>query len=461
MVTATDYEALRQASLKYQWMHNRDWIQMAEEGEPTVMVAGEGVRVTDSEGRSYIDVNGGYNSVNVGYGRTEIAEAAYEQMLRITYFPNGTTTVPTIKLAEKLAEITPGSLSRVFPVSGGSEANETALKIARAYHSRRGEPGRYKVISRRGSYHGTTGGVLWLGGGAPAPARNDFEPIYPGMLHGPQPNSYRCEMGGETPSECAVRCAQAIEEMILFHKPETVAAVIAEPIGLPYGAAVPGDEYWPMLREICDRHGVILIADEVICGFGRTGKMFAMEHWDVVPDIMTVAKGIISSYLPLAATVVKEEVANVFAGEDNYLRHVLTFSGHPVSAAAALKNIEIMETERMVENAALVGAYLMEQLKDLAVDHPTVGDVRGLGMIMAVELVADRETKAKFPPEAKVPDRLNESFKRHGLIFKAASEILSIGPPLCITRDEVDEIVHAIDLSLWELEGALGIAKTT
>ena len=461
MVTTTDYEALRQASLKYLWMHSRDWVQMAEEGDPIVMVEGNGVRVTDSEGRSYLDVNGGYNSVNVGYGRTEIAEAAYEQMLKLTYFPQGTTTVPTIKLAEKLAEITPGSLSRVFPVSGGSEANETALKIVRAYHKRRGEPGRYKIISRRGSYHGMTAGVLWLGGGPPVPLREDFEPMHPGMIHAPQPNPYRCELGGETPSECAVRCAQAIDDLIVFHKPETVAAVIAEPVGLPQGVAVPGDEYWPMLREICDRHGVLLIADEVICGFGRTGKMFAVENWDVVPDIMTVAKGIISSYLPLAATVVKKEVADHFAGEDNFLRHTLTFSGHPVSAAAALKNIEIMENEGMVQNAAEVGAYFKEQLEGLEVDHPTVGDVRGIGMLIAVELVADRNTKAKFPPEAKIAARLNESFRKHGLIFRAGGDILSIGPPLCITREEVDEIVHAIDLSLWELEGALGIASTT
>jgi len=460
MVTTTDYEALRQASLKYLWMHNRDWAQMAEEGDPLVMVEGKGVRVTDSDGRTYLDVNGGYNSVNVGYGRTEIAEAAYEQMLKLTYFPQGTTTVPTIKLAEKLAEITPGSLSRVFPVSGGSEANETALKIARAYHKRRGEPGRYKIISRRGSYHGMTGGVIWLGGGPPVPSREDFEPMHPGMLHAPQPNPYRCEMGGETPSECAIRCAQAIEDLIVFHKPETVAAVIAEPVGLPQGVAVPGDEYWPMLRQICDRYGVLLIADEVICGFGRTGKMFAMEHWGVVPDIMTMAKGIISSYLPLAATVVKKEVADHFAGEDNFLRHTLTFSGHPVSAAASLKNIEIMENEGLVQNAAEVGEYLKEQLEGLIVDHPSVGDVRGIGMLIAVELVADRKSKANFPPEAKIADRLNESFRNHGLIFKASGDILSIGPPLCITRDEVDEMVHAIDLSLWELEGELRIAKT-
>ena len=460
MVATQDTEALRQASLRYLWMHNRDWTQMAEEGDPLFMVGGQGVNVTDSEGKSWIDVNGGYNSVNVGYGREEIVEAAYEQMAKMPYFPNGTTTIPTIKLAEKLAEIAPGSLSRVFAVSGGSEANETALKIARAYHKRRGEPGRYKIISRRGSYHGTTAGVLWLGGNPVAP-RDDFEPEYPGMVYAPQPNPYRCELGGETPGECAVRCAQAVDDLITFEGPETVAAVIAEPVATPQGAAVPGDEYWPMLRQICDRHGVLLIADEVICGFGRTGKMFAIEHWDVVPDIMTVAKGIVSSYLPLAATIVRKEIADAFGGDGNHLRHVFTFAGHPVSAAAALKNIEIIEDEGMVQNSAEVGAYFKEALEGLKLDHPLVGDVRGLGLLMAIELVSDRDTKASFPPEAKIPARLNEKFREHGLIFRIGSGILSIGPPLCITRGEVDDIVHAVDLSLWELEGELGISRLT
>ncbi len=456
MVSVTDPEALRNASLQYLWMHNQDWTHMAEVGDPTIIVGGKGVKVVDSEGNTWIDVNGGYNSVNVGYGRTEIAEAAYEQMLKLTYFSSGTTTVPTIKLAKKLAEITPGSLSRVFPVSGGSEANETALKIVRAYHKRRGEAGRYKIISRRGSYHGMTGGVVSLGQN-PATPREDFEPVYPGLVHAPQPFNYRPEAGGSTPSEVAIRAAQAIEDLILFHQPETVAAVIAEPVALPLGVAVPGDEYWPMLREICDKYGVLLIADEVICGFGRTGKMFAIEHWGVVPDIMTVAKGIVSSYLPLAATIVKKEIADYFGGEDNHLNHVLTFSGHPVSAAASLKNIEIIENENMVENSAKMGKYFKQQLEDLAGSHPSIGDVRGLGLLMAVELVADRATKTKFSPEIKLAERLNEKFRKHGLILRVNSELILIGPSLCINSDEVDEIVHAIDISLDELESELGI----
>ena len=440
-------------------MPNRDWVRMAEEGDPPIIVDGDGIVVVDSEGRSWIDVNGGYISVNVGYGRKEIAEAAYQQMLRTPYFPPGTTTEPTVELARKLAEITPGSLSRVFLVSGGSEANETAIKIARAYHNRRGEPQRHKNISRRGSYHGATGGVMWLGASPVAP-REDYGPEYPGMLYAPHPNPYRCELGGETPSECATLCADAVESIIMSNGPDTVAAVIAEPIGIPGGAAVPGDEYWPLLRDICDTYGVLLIADEVICGFGRTGKMFAVEHWGVVPDIMTLAKGIVSSYLPLGAAVVKEEVADYFAGRDNYFHHVFTASGHPVCAAAGLKNIEIIETEGLVGNAADVGGYFKQQLEGLMVDHPIVGDVRGLGLLLSVELVSDRKTKAAFSADANVPGRMTEKLKRHGLILHVGSHAMNIGPPLCITRGQVDEIVHAIDLSLWEMEGDLGISST-
>ena len=458
MAHPSDAETLRQQSHQYLWMHNRDWLQMAEEGEPMIVVQGDGIRITDLEGNRWIDVNGGYNSVNVGYGRHEIVDAAFEQMNRLSYFPNGTTTEPTALLSKKLAEMTPGSLSRVFPVSGGSEANETAIKIARAYHRRMGEPQRYKIISRQGSYHGTTAGVLWLGGSPLAP-RHDFEPAYPGMLYAPQPLPEWDGERRETPSECAQRCARAVEDLINLEGPDTIAAMIAEPVAVPMGAVVPGDEYWPMLREICDRYGVLLIADEVINGFGRTGKMFAVEHWEVVPDIMTVAKGIISSYLPLAAAIATEEVAGVFAGEDDYLRHTMTSSGHPVSAAASLKNIEIIEAEGLVDNAAEVGAYFKEQIEDMVGDHPSILDVRGVGLLLAVELARDRVTREPFAPEDRVVDRLNESFRRHGLILRIGGPVINMGPPLCTTTADVDEIVHALDLSLWRLEGDLGIAQ--
>lgn len=449
MVNTHDVEAVRKSALEHLWMHNNDWTQMAENGGPPIMVGGNGIRVTDSDGKEWIDVNGGYMSVNAGYGRTEIADVMLDQMKRLTYFPQGTATEPLIRLAEKLAEITPGDLNRVWPVTGGSEANETAIKIARAYQKRVGEHGRYKIISRKGSYHGATGGVMWLGGSSSV---TDYEPAIPGMVYAPQPNPYRCEMGGQTPSECAARCAQAIEDLILFHGPSTVAAVIAEPVTAAGGAIVPGHAYWPMLRDICNRYGVILIADEVICGFGRTGKMFALEHWGVVPDIMTVAKGITSSYLPLAATIVTTQVADAFAGEDNIFRQALTFGGHPVTAAVALKNIEIIEGDNLVENSAKVGAYFLEQLEQLKDDHSIIGDVRGLGLLLGIELVQNQETREGFPPEQGIAEKLSEKFRNSGLILRASGNTISMGPPLCITKDDVNEIASAIDLAIRELE---------
>jgi len=455
MTTTSNNEAIRTAAAKHLWMANRDWAQMAEEGGPTIVVAGDGIRVTDSEGKSWIDVNGGYISVNAGHGRTEIADAAYEQMRQLAFMPPGTTTEATVMLAAKLAELAPGNLTRVFPVSGGSEANETALKIARYYHARRGEPERFKVVSRKGSYHGATGGVQWLGDSA-STLPEAVEPTQTGLIAAPQPDPYRCELGGRTSAECAVLCAEAVEQLIVANDPGTISAVIAEPV-TARGCIVPGDDYWPMLRDICDRHGVLLVADEVITGFGRTGKMFAMEHWGVVPDIMSVAKGIISSYLPFGATITTDEVADVFVGPDKQLRHVFTATGHPVCSAAALKNIEIIEREGLVDNSATVGAYFKEQLEGLMLDHESVGNVRGIGLLMGVELVSDRKSKEPFAKELDISNRLTDMLKSHGLLLGALNSTMNIGPPLSVTTAEVDEIMHAIDLSLWELEGELGM----
>jgi adenosylmethionine-8-amino-7-oxononanoate aminotransferase len=451
MVLVEGTETLRRSALEHLWMHNRDWVQMAEEGGPLIIVEGKGIRVTDSEGNEWIDVNGGYSSVNVGYGRTEIAEAAHQQMLKLSYFPQGSATEPLVRFVEKLAQITPGNLERSWPVTGGSEANETAIKIARAYHKRMRQPGRYKIISRKGSYHGATGGVVWLGGTA---GLSDYEPALPGMVYAPQPDPARCEFGGKTPSECAVRCAQAIEDLILFHGPDTVAAMIAVPIA---SATVPGDEYWPMVRQICDKYGVLLIADEVVTGFGRTGKMFGMEHWDVVPDIMTVAKGVASSYLPIGAAIATTEVAEVFAGEDNVFHQALTFGGHPVAAAAALKNIEIIENEQLVKNSAETGTYFLEQLQELAQEHPIIRGARGIGLMLRIHLVEDSETETDLPPDFEIGERLTEKFREQGLLLRPGGRSFGISPPLCITVSEVDEIVLAIDRALSGLESDLSL----
>ncbi len=457
MASPIDTEAIRQSALQYQWFHNKDWTQMAETGDPLVIVEGKGIRVTDSLGNTWIDACGGYYSVNVGYGRDEISYAAYEQLKQVTFFPNGTTTAPVIQLCQKLADITPGSLSRTFLNCGGSEANETALKITRAYHKRRGQPTRYKVISRRGSYHGALGQTMWLGESSSNFGQADFEPQYPGMLHAPHPNPYRCEMGGQSPSECAVRCAQAVEKLILEEGPETVAAFIGEPVAQPSGSAVPGEAYWPMIRDICDRYGVVMIVDEVITGFGRTGKMFGMEHWGVVPDIMTVGKGISSSYLPISGTIVSEEIADVFGGPGNQLMMAVTHSGHPVTAAAALKNIEIIETEGMVQNSAQVGAYFKQQLQDMSEDHPTMGNVDGLGLFMGIDLVSDKQNRSPFADQAQVCDRLNEKFQQRRLILHATRGKIYLGPPLCTTREDVDQIAAAIDGAIGDWEQELSI----
>ncbi len=447
---------LQCAANRHVWPDDHDWSRAEANGGPMIAVEGDGVRVTDSEGRSWIDASGGRGAVNIGYGRTEMGNIVYEQAAALNYMPQRSAIPSTIDLVRKLAEITPGTLSRTFPVSSGAEGNETAIKVARAYHKRNGEPARYKIISRFGSYHGDLGLVQWLG--SSHDHRNaDYEPAYPGLVYAPQPNVYRYGTGDLTPSECAVHSAKAVEELIKFHQPSTVAAVIAEPV--TNDGIVPGPEYWPMIREICNEYGVVLIADEVTTGLGRTGKMFGVDHWSVEPDIMTMAGGLSGGYMPIGATTATSAIADRFATTDSLFRHVFTFAGHPVAAAVALKSIEIVESENLAENAAETGEYLMESLTSLTGDHSIVGDVRGLGLLCAIELVSDRTTKAGFDPELRMSDRLTAKFGERGLILPVRGNVIPITPPLTITRAEIDEIMHAIDLALWEIEGELGIAS--
>jgi adenosylmethionine-8-amino-7-oxononanoate aminotransferase len=426
---------------------------MSEETGVKLVVKAQGVWVEDAEGKRWFDILAGMWLKNIGHGRGEIAEAVYQQMQEISFSPGDTVTPVTVKLAAKIASLAPDKDSRVFFVSGGSEAVETALKMAKKYHKIKGEPARYKVISRRGSYHGATQACISLGGGGLA-APEDYGPLMPGSIQVAAPNEYRCafcrDRGG-----CNLECAREVERAIQYEGPSTVAALIGEPISASAGIHVPHDEYWPTIRQVCDRYGVLMILDEVITGFGRTGKMFASEHWGVKPDIFTVAKALTSGYLPIGATVASKKVADAFTGEGNTLfRHLFTFGGNPVSCAAGLANLQIVENEGLVANSARMGAYLFERLQSLY-GHPMVGHVRGgKGLFCAVELVKDRNSKERFPEAAGLRKKIAPIMAHHGLLGRGG-DVIFLAPPLCITREEVDHLVTQVNGVITELESTL------
>ncbi len=452
--TSADPTTLRQAGDEHIWLHASHGRALLHEAGKRILVEGNGCIVKDIDGKEYIDGLAGLWLVNVGHGRREIGEAMAAQAGKLAYASSTqATTIPAIQLATRLAEITPGDLSTVFFCSGGSEAVESAIKITRQYHHLTGSPKRFKIIGRRGSYHGSTYGAMSVSG-----TRQMSEPFYSpfmqGTMHVAPPYCYRCDYRQTYPS-CEVYCVDAIEQMIQFEGPETVAAVIAEPVSASGGIVIPPPEYLPRLRAICDRHGVLLITDEVINGFGRTGKMFASEHWDLVGDIMTVAKGLSSGYAPIAAAICRPRVVEPFSGgKEKKLAHLLTFGGQAVACAAALANLDILQGEKLVDNAAAMGTYLLEQLQGLS-HHPTVGDVRGIGLLAAVELVKDRDSKEKFDIESEEVHTLNTLLADGGLLTRA-SHVIFLSPPLCITRAEVDRIVEIIDSSITAFEQRYG-----
>ncbi len=450
-LTGEQIEELKQQAADHFWPHNNAAGNM-DDGGIKLVQSGKGVWVEDVEGEQWFDTMAGMWLKNIGHGRKEVADAVYNQMLDISYTPGGTVGPTTAKLSAKVASLAPDKEARIYFVSGGSEAVETALKMAKQYHKNNGEPTRYKVISRRGSYHGATHACMSLGGGGVA-APIHFGPLMPGNIHITQPDGYRglcCSADGG----CNLQCARDLEIAIQHEGPSTVAAFIGEPISAAAGIHVPHPEYWPAIREICDKYGVIMICDEVITGFGRTGKMFATEHWGVKPDIFTVAKALTSGYIPIGAAIASKKVSDAFIGEDATFRHLITFGGNPVACAAGLANLEIMEGEGMVENSAEMGTYMYEQLQTLY-EHPIVGDVRGgMGLLCAVELVKDRDTKESFPAEAKLSEKIAPLMNEHNLLGRPGNSIY-LSPPLCITRDEVDHVVSQVDSVITKLEAQL------
>lgn len=432
-------DTLKEDALKYVW-HQYTQVKEYAKCGPRMIVKGDGVRVWDVDGKEYLDFQAGMYTTCVGHGRAELAAVAAEQMQKLEYFPLfGYSNVPATLLAKKLAEITPGDLTVTCYGVSGSEAVEIALKIARQYQTQRGFTKRYKVIARRRSYHGVTFGALSANG--IVGLRTPYEPLVPGFRHIPQPDCYRCEFGKTYPG-CDIECAKALEQQILFEGPETVAAFIAEPVAVADCTVVPVREYWPKIREICTKYGVLMIVDEVICAFGRTGKMFASEHWSVSPDIMTFAKQVTSGYLPLGGAVVTPDVARAFEGDySRAFQHGGTYSGHPTSCAVALKNIEIIEREGLVKNAEEVGKYCLEKLQALR-DFPVVGNVTGLGLLLGIELVKDRDTKEWLPKAAG--DFFWQRCYELGLITRYRAKGPALSPPLVVTKEQVDRAVEIL-----------------
>jgi adenosylmethionine-8-amino-7-oxononanoate aminotransferase len=450
-------ERMTQEALEHVWIHTRNYVELAEQQGMRVFDHGKDEFLYDVYGAEYIDGLAGLWVVNAGHGRTEIADAMAAQAAKLAYVSSFSfTSVPAVELAEKIAALTPGDLQRVFFCSGGSEAVESAMKIAKQYQTLKGYGKRYKMIARRGSYHGATFGAMSLTGSR-TPYEKYYGPLMSGVRHVAWPNCYRCEFGLTYPS-CNLQCAKAVEQMIEFEGPETVAAVIAEPISTAQGTVVPVPEYLPMLREITERHGVLLILDEVINGWGRTGKYFATEHWPgVVPDIMTMAKGLSSGYAPIAAAVARPAVFEPFTADaKSAISHGLTFGGHAAAAAAAIKNIEIFAREGLVERAATMGEYWKTGLNDLK-KHPTVGDVRGIGMLWAIEFVKNKESKERWGNDSAFIQRIKRETEQAGLLTRTG-DIIQLAPPLVTKRETIDRITSIIDRAITAAEQAEGIS---
>ncbi|MDQ3921617.1 MAG: aspartate aminotransferase family protein [Actinomycetota bacterium] len=413
---------------------------------PMVVVGADGAWITDIDGNRYLDGMAGMWNVNTGYGREELAQAAYEQLKTMSYYPIVQGHLPAIELGERLNELLDGDYVIRY-ANSGSEANETAFKIARQYHAQNGEPGRYKFVARYRGYHGNTFGSLAATG--QSQRKYLYEPLAPGFLHVAPPDRYRCGFCSDRPA-CTMECAREVERVITWELPDTVAAVIMEVIITGGGIIVPPDGYVQEVARICERTGVLLIVDEVGCGFGRTGRKFGYHHYGIEPDIVTIGKGMTSGYLPLSAAAVRREVFEKFRGTEEYgrLRHVNTFGGNPAACALAVKNLEIMEDEDLWGRSAVLGERLREELNGLK-GHPNVGDIRGKGLLVGIELVEDKESKQ--PVSTRVMDKLISACKERGLILRynrdttpGVNNVLALAPPLSITDEDLAFIVETL-----------------
>jgi adenosylmethionine-8-amino-7-oxononanoate aminotransferase/putative sterol carrier protein len=425
-----------------------------------VVVEGDGWWVTDDRGRRIIDGFAGLWCVAVGHGRPEIAEAIADQLATLEYFTtfHGQSHPRAIELAEKLCSMLPPDygLNHVMFASGGSEANETNFKLARFYWAMRGQEQRTKIIARHHGYHGLTIATMTATG--IMPMRWNFGPESPGFAHIPAPYCYKCELDLTYPA-CGLACADTLEQLVQREGPDTIAAFIAEPVIGAGGIIPPPDGYFERIQQTCDRHGILLIVDEVVTGFGRTGTMFGFERYGLRPDIVTLAKGITSGYLPLGASIVSDEIYDTISAKlpDHMpISHGFTYMGHPVCCAAALANIDIVEREDLAANAADVGAYLLERLRQRIGGFDSVGDIRGVGLMVGIELVTDKATKRGFSKPHAACTRVELEAWERGLYCRAMGiEVVGLAPPLTIDRACADEIVDILAESIAAMEADL------
>ncbi|SDC73951.1 aspartate aminotransferase family protein [Ruegeria marina] len=412
-----------------------------------VITRAKGVWLTDSEGEEILDGMAGLWCVNIGYGREELAEVAARQMRELPYYNTffKTTHVPVIALAQKLAELAPGDLNHVFFSSGGSDANDTNIRLVRTYWQNKGQPDRNVIISRKNAYHGSSVGSSSLGGMAGMHAQGG---IIPNIHHINQPNWW-AEGGDMTPAEFGLARARELEEAILELGQDRVAAFIAEPVQGAGGVIVAPDTYWPEIQRICDKFGILLIADEVICGFGRTGNWFGSQTLGIRPHIMTVAKGMSSGYVPIGASIICDEVAEVIGMEE--FNHGYTYSGHPVAAAVALENLRILEEEKIIDHVRDVAAPYLKQKWESLLVHPLVGEAKIVGMMGSIALTPDKGTRAKFAAEAGTVGYIcRERCFKNNVIMRHVGDRMIISPPLVITPAEIDEMFVRIHKSLDE-----------
>ena len=406
---------------------------------PISATRSEGVYFWDGDGKRYLDFSSQLMNVNAGHGNQKIIKAIQEQVARMAYVYPAIASEPKGRLAQLLAEITPGDLCKTLFTLSGAEANENGIKFARLY------TGRNKIITRYRSYHGATAGAMALSGD---PRRLPVEPLIPGVVHVMDPYCYRCPFGW-TLETCHRECIAHVEQVIRFEGPGNVAALMLEGVTGTSGLIIPPDDYWPRMREVCDKYDILLIDDEVMSGFGRTGEWFGINHWDVVPDIMTLAKGITAGYVPLGAVIVSKAIADYFA--DRPMPMGLTYSGHPVCTAAGVATIEVYKEEKLVENARAMGVTLKEGLEELKAKHPSVGDVRCIGLFSVIELVKDRETKEPLAPwnakphEMGVMAQVPGALRERGMYTFSKWNWIFVVPPLNINETELRDGLRILD----------------